>query len=209
MEWESLGLGVLANVIFGIGSFLCYVIFVRIRNQRLIEFWNLGEHRALRVYLSRLQVQRGGSYGSAEKNDQPHVAVRPAEWPDLMDLPSTGSTSAILPSGEVYRSESESKTFDDHVWTSGPDTRSSNQFAQRPSQPTPSSDLALAAKPHTRQSVARNYEGDAVPKLEHEIAEDLVRSFYSAVGDQAGTSTLSSGLLRVHADAEIINPANK
>lgn len=216
MQWENLGISVLANVIFGVGSFLFYVLVVRIRNQKLIVFWNLGEHRALRVYLSRLQVQLGGSYGSAQRSEQPHTPMKPAKRPDFMDSSTTGATvnvhqedHYVLPSGEVYQGGRGSDAYDDEVQTAGASSIYTNQFARKSSHATQPSVSAHAMSPHTAQSVPRSYQGDAVPKLEHEIAEDLVRTFYSAVGGRAGTDTLSSGLLRVHADAEIrVSPAN-
>lgn len=212
MDCESLYIGILANAIFGVGSFLLYIFFVRMQNQSLLEFWNLGDERTLFVYLSRLEVLIGGSTGAADDPseetapgalDESNSEDRRSGLSNAEKWSSTGSPTAyqnrVIPSGQPY----SPPQVEDHELNAAYESRGKTIKDASALEMV----VDLLKQPGLEKKkpagIARNYQGEAVPKLEHDIADDLRWKFYSPVGDRVGAASLTSGLLRAHALAEV------
>ena len=61
MFWESLGAVVAANVIFVVLTVGTGVLVLAIRRRALARFWGIRESKKIRIYISHLQISRGGA----------------------------------------------------------------------------------------------------------------------------------------------------
>lgn len=61
MFWESVGAGVIANVIFVALTIEIGILVVLCRRRALLRFWGIREVKKIRIYISHLRITPGGA----------------------------------------------------------------------------------------------------------------------------------------------------